>query len=118
MEPWNLWTYLFFSLAAVCLCLVWIVPTGRGRGPRAVGLGAALVPVAALYVFAFGVIMPSWTFEETTIFDSGRSVTSGGSLFRNTSQPEAFWLGVAIVVAAAVFTLVVASRQVLAYLNS
>jgi len=22
MEPWNLWMYLFCSLAAVCLCLI------------------------------------------------------------------------------------------------
>jgi hypothetical protein len=32
MEPWNLWMYLFLALAAVCLCLVWIVPNSRGRG--------------------------------------------------------------------------------------
>lgn len=110
MDPWNLWTYLFFSLAAVCLCLVWIVPTARGRGPRAVGLGAALVPVAALCVIAFGIIVPSPAFQVTTIFNDGRSVTSGGSVLPATSQLEAFWLGVAIVVAAAVFTLA-ASRQ-------
>jgi signal transduction histidine kinase len=110
MEPWNLWMYLSLSLAAVCLCLVWIVPTRRGRGPRAVGLGAALVPVAALCVIAFGVYMPSWKFEVLTIYGPGHSVTSGGSLLPDTGQLEAFWLGVAIVVAAAVFTLV-ASRQ-------
>ena len=110
MEPWNLWMYLSLSLAAVCLCLVWIIPAALGRGPRAVGLGAALVPVAALYVIAFGVYMPSWTFEVVTIFGPGHSVTSGGSLLPGTGQLEAFWLGVAIVVAAAVFTLA-ASRQ-------
>jgi signal transduction histidine kinase len=102
--------YLFCSLAAVCLCLVWIVPTARGRGPRAVGLGAALVPVAALYVLAFGVTVPSWTFQVTMIFDASHSVTSGGSVLPDTSQLEAFWLSVAIVVAAAMLTLV-ASRQ-------
>jgi signal transduction histidine kinase len=110
MEPWNLWMYLFCSLAAVCLCLIWIVPTPRGRGPRAVGLGAALVPAATLYVLAFGVTAPSWTFEVTTIFDDGHSTTSGGSLLPGAGQLEAFWLAVAIVVGAAVFALV-ASRQ-------
>jgi signal transduction histidine kinase len=110
MEPWNLWMYLFCSLAAVCFCLLWIVPTARGRGPRAVGLGAALVPAATLYVLAFGVTAPSWTFEVTTIFDDGHSTTSGGSLLPGAGQLEAFWLAVAIVVGAAVFALV-ASRQ-------
>jgi hypothetical protein len=110
MEPWNLWMYLFCSLAAVCLCLLWIVPTPRGRGPRAVGLGAALVPAATLYVLAFGVTAPSWTFEVMTIFDDGHSTTSGGSLLPGAGQLEAFWLAVAIVVGAAVFALV-ASRQ-------
>jgi signal transduction histidine kinase len=110
MEPWNLWMYLFCSLAAVCLCLIWIVPTRRGRGPRAVGLGAALVPAATLCVLAFGVTAPSWTFQVTTIFDDGHSVTSGGSLLPGAGQLETFWLAVAIVVAASVFTLV-ASRQ-------
>ena len=110
MEPWNLWMYLFCSLAAVCLCLIWIVPTPRGRGPRAVGLGAALVPAATLCVLAFGVTAPTWTFQVTAIFADGHSVTSGGSLLPGASQLEAFWLAVAIVVAASVFTLV-ASRQ-------
>ena len=110
MEPWNLWMYLFCSLAAVCLCLIWIVPTPRGRGLRAVGLGAALVPAATLCVLAFGVTSPTWTFQVTAIFADGHSVTSGGSLLPGASQLEAFWLAVAIVVAASVFTLV-ASRQ-------
>ena len=87
MEPWNLWMYLFCSLAAVCLCLIWIVPTPRGRGPRAVGLGAALVPAATLCVLAFGVTAPTWTFQVTAIFADGHSVTSGGSLLPG----EASW---------------------------
>lgn len=110
MEPWDLWMYLFCSLAAVCLCLIWIVPTPRGRGPQVVGLGAALVPAATLCVLAFGVTAPSWTFQVTEIFDDGHSVTSGGSLLPGAGQLEAFWLAVAIVVAASVFTLV-GSRQ-------
>ena len=79
-------------------------------GTRAVGLGTALVPAATLYVLAFGVTAPSWTFEVTTIFDDGHSTTSGGSLLPGAGQLEAFWLAVAIVVGAAVFALV-ASRQ-------
>jgi len=110
MEPWNLWMYLFCSLAAVCLCLVWIVPTPRGRGPRAVGLGAALVPAATLYVLAFGITTPSWTFQVTTIYGDGHSVTTGGSLLPVAGQLAPFWLGVAIVVSAAAFTLL-APRQ-------
>jgi signal transduction histidine kinase len=110
MEPWNLWMYLFLALSAVCLCLAWIVPTSRGRGRRAVGLGATLIPAAALYVVAFGIFLPSWYFEDETIYDSGRTVVTGGSLLPNTNQPEAFWLSVAIAVAAAVFALA-APRQ-------
>ena len=113
----NGWTWALVAGTAVCLAVVWTVPTPRGRGPRAVGVGALLVPVTALYLWAAGVTAP---FVKGIAFQV--TLTPGGSpqltpvaqtrtlLFGAANPAEAFWLGMVIVAVAAVVT-ALAPRQ-------
>jgi len=118
MDPMvNGWTWALVVGTAVCLAVVWAVPTPRGRGPRAVGLGALLVPVVALYLWAAGITAPfgiPLTYQvspapggsgQLTLIPDGR-----GALFGVANPGAAFWLGMLIIAVAAVVT-ALAPRQ-------
>jgi signal transduction histidine kinase len=105
----NIWTVWLLAGTAACVAVVWAVPMARGRGPRAIGLGAWLIPVTALNLWAFGVTIPftSWaasgpagdTYPGDLVF-----------LFGAESQRQAFLVGILIVAGAAVIT-ALAPRQ-------
>ena len=94
------WWLPFAAGAAVCLALVYVVPLARGRGPRAVGWGAALVPVTALWLWALGATAPLYTFPpgqhwQITVLADG--------IFGIDSQMARFWIGLSIVAASAMY---------------
>ena len=117
--PVNGWTWALALGTAICLAVVWAMPTPRGRGPRAVGFGALLAPVTALYLWASGITAP---FVTGLAFQVQVAATPGGSpritpvgqtgtlLFGVANPAQAFWLGMLIIAAAAAVT-VLAPRQ-------
>jgi signal transduction histidine kinase len=108
----NGWTWGLVILSAACLAVVWAVPTPRGRGPRAVGLGALLVPVTALYLWACGLTAPfALTYQVTPTPSGSNQLTQTGTLLFGATNPgESFWLGMLVVAVAAVVT-ALAPRQ-------
>jgi signal transduction histidine kinase len=105
----NIWTGGLLAATAVCVAAVWAVPTTRGRGPRGAGLGALLIPVAALCLWAFG-ITGSYAAWAVSVYGSGAIVGRRGFLFGAASHGEAFLLGLFIVAVVALFA-VLAPRQ-------
>jgi signal transduction histidine kinase len=96
----DIWTMWWVMGTVLILALTYNVPTARGRGPRAVGLGALLVPVASLWLWALSVVAPPWP------------EFSGPHLFGAGDRTSAFWAGMLMVAAAAVFGLMTAWRAV------
>jgi signal transduction histidine kinase len=88
------WWLPFSAGAAACLALVYVISIARGRGPRALGWGPALVPVTALWLWALGVTAPLGTIPagqhwQITVLAQG--------LFGIHSQVARFLLGVSVV---------------------
>ena len=92
------WWLPFCAGAAACLALVYAISAARGRGPRAVGWGAALVPVTALWLWALGATAPLYTFPSRQHWQI--TVLANG-LFGIPSQMARFWLGLSIVAVSA-----------------
>ena len=110
----NGWTWGLVIGTAVCLAVVWAVPTPRGRGPRGVGLGALLVPATALYLWAAGLTAPmaaGVTYRarlDLNGLEQLIAVPATKTLDFGAANPaEAFWLGMLIVAAAAAVSVLV-----------
>jgi hypothetical protein len=84
------WWLLFSAGAVACVALVYVISAARGRGPRAVGWGAALVPVTALWLWALGATAPLYTFPPR--------------------QLARFWLGLTIVAVTAGYAVLAPRR--------
>jgi signal transduction histidine kinase len=81
--------------AAACVALVYVITIARGRAPRALGYGPALVPVTAFWLWALGVTAPSWQY--------GRVPEYTATIFGIQSQLTRFWLGLSVVAVSAVY---------------
>ena len=92
------WWLPFAAGAAACLALVYVLSAARGRGPRAIGWGAALVPVTALWLWALGATAPLYTFTSEQHWQI--TVLADGT-FGIDSQMARFWIGLSIVAASA-----------------
>ena len=94
------WWLPFAAGAAACLALVYVLSAARGRGPRAIGWGAALVPVTALWLWALGATAPLYTFPSGQHWQI--TVLADGT-FGIDSQMARFWIGLSIVAASGVY---------------
>lgn len=88
------WWLPFSAGATACVALVYVISAARGRGPRAVGWGAALLPVTALWLWALGATAPLYTFPPRQHWQI--TVLANG-LFGISSQMARFWLRLTIV---------------------
>jgi signal transduction histidine kinase len=97
----NVWTVGLLAGIAAFVVAVWEV-----RGRRAVGLGALLVPVTGLYLWAFGITGGFATWVVNVQPGVGETYNPGPStfLFSATSHGEALLLGMLVVAIAAAFT--------------
>jgi signal transduction histidine kinase len=98
----NVWTLGLLAWIAACVAAVCV-----GRGRRVVGLGALLVPVTGLYLWAFG-ITGSFTSWVATVQPGNSSTVyipePTAFLFGASSHGEAILLGMLIVAIAAAGT--------------
>jgi len=101
------WWLPFSAGAAACVALVYVSSAARGRGPRAVGWGTALVPVTALWLWALGATAPLYTFPPRQHWQI--TVLADG-LFGIPSQMARFWLGLTIVAVTAGYALLAPRR--------
>jgi signal transduction histidine kinase len=97
----NVWTLGLLAWIAACVAAVWAV-----RGPRVVGLGALLVPVTGLYLWAFGITggFTTWVMTVQPGYGAVSAPATTTFLFGATSHGEAFLLGMLIVAVAAAAT--------------
>jgi signal transduction histidine kinase len=101
------WWLLFSAGTAACVALVYVISAARGRGPRPVGWGAALVPVTALWLWALGATAPLYTFPPRQHWQI--TVLADG-LFGIPSQMARFWLGLTIVAVTAGYAVLAPRR--------
>jgi len=101
------WWLPFSAGAAACVALVYVSSAARGRGPRAVGWGAALIPVTALWLWALGATAPLYTFPPRQHWQI--TVLADG-LFGIPSQMARFWLGLTIVTVTAGYAVLAPRR--------
>jgi signal transduction histidine kinase len=101
------WWLPFSAGAVACVALVYVSSAARGRGPRAVGWGAALVPVTALWLWALGATAPLYTFPPRQHWQI--TVLANG-LFGIPSQMARFWLGLTIVAVTAGYAVLAPRR--------
>jgi hypothetical protein len=94
------WWLPFSAGAAVCIALLYVVSMARGRGPRALGWGPALVPVTALWLWALGATAPLYTFPRGQHWQI--TVLANG-IFGVDSQMARFWIGLTIVAVSAAY---------------
>jgi signal transduction histidine kinase len=111
----NSWTPVLLAWIAICVIVVGVMPTPRGRGLDAVGLGALLVPLTGLYLWAFGITSSFDSWAQVAAASPGQgptwqTVSTPGYLFGTTTIKQAFLIGMVIVGVAAAIT-VRAPRQ-------
>jgi signal transduction histidine kinase len=111
----NAWTPVLLAWIAICVIVVGVMPTPRGRGLDAVGLGALLVPLTGMYLWAFGITASFDSWAQVAAATPGgsptwASVSTPGFLFGTTTIKQAFLIGMVIVGVAAAVT-VRAPRQ-------
>jgi signal transduction histidine kinase len=88
VENWTLWWGMGI---ASCFALTW---RASAMGGRRAGLGAALVPVMGLWLWALGVV--AWS-----------GYLSSGGLFGSYDRSEDFWRGLLVVALTGVFAVLV-----------
>ena len=82
----NPWTWGLLAGTAVAAVLTFLLALALGRRPRAVGLGALIVPVTALWLWAFGITAENQqtvtrrTFTAMIAVADGVSRVLGGAL--------------------------------------
>ena len=81
--------------AAACVALVYLIAIARGREPRALGYGPALVPVTALWLWSLGVIAPSGLYWRVNV------VTP--AVLGADSQLARFLIGLFVIAVSAVY---------------
>ena len=89
------WLLPFSVGAAVCVALVYLIAIARGREPRALGYGPALVPVTALWLWSLGVIAPSGLYWRVNV------VTP--AVLGADSQLARFLIGLFVIAVSAVY---------------
>jgi signal transduction histidine kinase len=106
------WWLPFSAGAAVCLALVCLIPIARGRGLRAIGWGAALVPVTALWQWSLGATAPFYTFPVVAPpHGQYRQITMHvDAIFGIHSQMARFWIGLSIVAVSAAYAVLTPRR--------
>jgi signal transduction histidine kinase len=87
------WLLPFSVGAAVCVALVYLIAIARGREPRTLGYGPALVPVTAFWLWSLGVTAPSGQYWGTVITP----------FLGVDSQLARFWIGLSVVAVSAVY---------------
>ena len=89
------WLLPFSVGAAACVALVYMIAIARGREPRALGYGPALVPVTAFWLWSLGVTAPSGQYWRVN------AVTP--AILAADSQLARFWIGLSVVAVSAVY---------------
>ena len=89
------WVLPFSVGAAACVALVYMVAIARGRAPRALGYGPALVPVTAFWLWALGVTVPSAQYWRVAVLTH--------AILGVQSQLSRFWIGLSVVAVSAVY---------------
>jgi signal transduction histidine kinase len=89
------WLLPFSVGAAACVALVYMIAIARGRDPRALGYGPALVPVTAFWLWSLGVTAPSGQYWRVNV------VTP--AILGADSQMARFWIGLSVVAVSAVY---------------
>ncbi len=89
------WLLAFSVGAAACVALVYVIAIARGREPRALGYGPALVPVTAFWLWSLGVTAPSGQYWRVNV------VTP--AILGADSQMARFWIGLSVVAVSAVY---------------
>ena len=89
------WLLPFSVGAAACVALVYMIAIARGREPRSLGYGPALVPVTAFWLWSLGVTAPSGQYWRVNV------VTP--AILGADSQMARFWIGLSVVAVSAVY---------------